>query len=75
MLHDVAFDISGGMPAPAPMIPSTRGTLPPWSIVELAALAASLAFSTHSRFPSLRGWPSAGGLDGAGTGGLASGGG
>jgi hypothetical protein len=58
----VAFDISGGMPAPAPMIPSTRGTLPR-SIVELAALAASLAFSTLSRsicfrLPSLRGWPS-----------------
>jgi len=40
MVHDVAFDISGGMPAPAPMIPSTRRTLPR-SIVELAALAAS----------------------------------
>ena len=43
--------------------PSTRGTLPR-SIVELAALAASLAFSTLSRsicfrFPSLRGWRSA----------------
>src|SRR4029453_11691639 len=28
MVHDVVLDISGGMPAPAPMIPSTRRTPP-----------------------------------------------